>query len=107
MGLRLKGYWQKSVYIKQGKRGYWSKWGGGIGYKEEDSQWVCQACGLDMWQLPHFSFKLDDVFIKVCPMCYWTANVARTVSFVDLIGLVRTPELVRLFTSLPTLSNFG
>lgn len=98
MGNRVKkkkwnlGHWEGGHYVSKGKRGYWSKYGGGDSWREpQEVEWYCQSCNqLQPGVMPSYKIAMDDgEYVRVCPMCKHISLVERLEQIYDLITLVR------------------
>ena len=105
------GHWEGGRYISSGKRGYWSKYGGGKQYKEpEEITWYCQSCQeiqpavMHSYSIP-FGGEVEEN-TRVCAICKHIAIRRKTVIYIELRKLVSpfqnlTSALANLL-SLPT-----
>lgn len=88
------GHWEKGHYISVGKRGYWSKYGGGKERKiEEEYNWFCQTCKREQLSiLPSYKIPLDDLGIenaRVCTLCKYASLLHDVFLLHELLKLVR------------------
>ena len=95
MGNRLKwkmGHWEKSTYVSIGQRGYWSKYGDGRKWKEEEpGNWYCQSCNtLQYAFMPSYHIPMIDTEkMRLCALCKHLAIIKDVFDYTDLIDLVR------------------
>lgn len=110
MGNRLKwkmGHWEKSTYVSQGKRGYWSKYGSGVKWKEEDrvENWYCQSCNREQPAIVH-PYKIpfnDSDSAKVCSFCKHVSLINKVLIYSELLIIIRPQGFTNAIANLLTL----
>lgn len=86
------GHWEKGHYVTTGKRGFWSKYGGGEKWKEPaETKWHCQSCGEERYAfMPSYKIPLDNTeFARICSLCKHLAVIREILVFHELLSLMK------------------